>query len=219
MAFDSYMDGDMDGVQNKVEGGTVDQGYLDAGSGMSMASFMPAITSALGVIATGEDIAKKNEVLMENMVNEAENLYRKQGQSAQKLDDMDRVLGDKLSASGLEAMKRESRLKAASAETGGTGGSVNSAIATAEMDKLHRDAVILRTYDVNKANQQQQMVADRLNFENTTESMLTGQQSSLSAGLQTLNAGMQGFGQGTRFLGISALEQLYGTNTTGVQNG
>lgn len=217
MAFNPHNDGDMDGVQNKVEGGTVDQGYLDAGSGMSMASFMPAITSALGVIATGEDIAKKNEVLMENMANEAENLQYKQGQSAQKLDDMDRVLGDKLSASGLEAMKRESRLKAASAETGGTGGSVDSAIATAEMDKLHRDAVILRTYDVNKANQQQQMVADRLNFENTTESMLTGQQSSLSAGLQTLNAGVSGISTGLSFLNDSQKEKFFGTDTTGTQ--
>ena len=168
MAFNPHNDGDMDGVQNKVEGGTVDQGYLDAGSGMSMASFMPAITSALGVIATGEDIARKNEVLMENMVNEAENLYRKQGQSAQKLDDMDRVLGDKLSASGLEALKKESRLKAASAETGGVGGSNTEAIQTANVNQLHRNASILRTADIQKANEVNQMVADRLNFENTT---------------------------------------------------
>jgi len=112
-------------------------------------------------------------------------------------------------------MKRESRLKAASAETGGTGTSNQEAIATAEMDKLHRDATIIRTGDVQRENKMNEMVASRLSFENTLDSMISGQQSPLSAGLQTLNSGMQGLNMGLLYLNQSQKEDFFGTNTTG----
>ena len=219
MAFNPYNDGDMDGVQNITEGGNVDQGYFDKPSkGNSLAPYLTTATTLLGVLGTSHDIDQANKALMENLGNQAESLEIKQGQKAQQLDDLDRILGDQLSASGLEAMKRESRLKAASAETGATGTSNQEAIMTAEMDKLHRDAVLLRTADVKKANTQSQMVADRLNFENTTESMLTGQQSALSAGLETASSALRGFNQGLLYLNASQKEQLFNTDTTGTRN-
>ena len=176
---------------------------------------LPSVGALVGLGSTMADIDAKNDALMTNMGNQAESLRYSQGVQAQQLDDLDRVLGDKLSASGLEAMKAESRLKAASAETGGTGGSNQDAINTAQVNRLHRDTVTLRTADVKKAGKQSEMVASRLNFENTLESMISGQQTALSAGLETFGAGLKGLNLGTMMLSSSGREYAYGTNTKG----
>ncbi len=177
--------------------------------------FTPVLTSLLGVIGTGYDINRKNEVLKENFQNQADVLEIKQGQKGQQLQDLDRVLSDKLSASGLEALKTESKLKAASAETGATGVSNTEAIQTAEISRLQRDSALFRIADVQKANKFSEIIADRLNFENVTEGMLTGQQSAVSAGLQTLGSGLRGVNQGLGFLGSADRDRFFGTNTTG----
>ena len=184
-------------------------------SGSTMGSTIPIITSLLGVLGTSADIDAKNEALMENMGNQAESLAYSQNVSAQQLDDLDRILGDMLSASGLETMKAESRLKAASAETGATGTSNQEAVNTAGVNQLHREASILRSYDIKKASKQSEMVAQRLGFENTLESMISGQQSTLSAGLETFGAGLQGLNLGSAMLSSTGREYAYGTNTTG----
>ncbi len=176
---------------------------------------MPSVGALVGLGATMADIEMENEVLMTNMGNQAESLLYSQGVTSQKLSDLDRVLGDKLSASGLEAMKTESRLKAASAETGGTGGSNTDAINTAQVNRLNRDAALYRSADMAKANTQSQMVAQRLGFENTLDSMISGQQSALSAGLESFSAGLKGLTFGTAMLSDTGKEFAYGTNTTG----
>ncbi len=176
---------------------------------------LPAVGALIGMAGTYEDRSNENEALMQNMGNQAESLLYSQGVTSQKLDDLDRVLGDKLSASGLEAMKTESRLKAASAETGGTGGSNQDAINTAGVNKLHRDAALFKAHDTQKANTQSQMIANRLNFENEIESMISSQQSALSAGLETFGAGLQGLNLGMRFLSGAGKEAFFGTNITG----
>ena len=187
-----------------------------SGSVFNAMSLVPAITSFLGVGATLADIDAQNKALKTNIENQSKAFKYSQNVAEQQLEDIERVLGDKLSASGMESMKRESRLKAASAETGGTGTSNQEAIATAEMDKLHRDATIIRTGDVQRENKMNEMVASRLSFENTLDSMISGQQSPLSAGLQTLNSGMQGLNMGLLYLNQSQKEDFFGTNTTGV---
>ena len=197
---------------------TLESGKMTPNAGNSSFNYMsliPAITSVIGMGATIADIESQNKALMTNMGNQAESLKFSQNVVEQQLVDLERVMGDQLSASGMEAMKRESRLKAASAETGGTGTSNQDAIMTAEMDKLHRDAVIIRTGDVKKTNKMNEMVASRLGFENTLDSMISGQQSAASAGLQTLNAGMSGINMGLLYLGQSDREDFFGTNTTG----
>ena len=201
--------------------GTLESGKMTAnpsgasGSVFNAMSLVPAITSLLGVGATLADIDAQNKALKTNIENQSKAFKYSQNVAEQQLEDIERVLGDKLSASGMESMKRESRLKAASAETGGTGTSNQEAIATAEMDKLHRDATIIRTGDVQRENKMNEMVASRLSFENTLDSMISGQQSPLSAGLQTLNSGMQGLNMGLLYLNQSQKEDFFGTNTTG----
>jgi len=184
-----------------------------ATQGFQYSSLVPALTSVIGMGATIQDIENKNEALMLNMENKGKSLKFSQNVVDQQLVDLERVMGDQLSASGMESLKRESRLKAASAE----GGSVNQeAIATAEMDKLHRDSVIIRTADVKKSNKMNELVAQRLNFESEIDAMLSSQTSVASAVLQTMNAGASSTNIGLNYLNQAQKQSFYGTNQTGV---
>jgi len=181
--------------------------------GAEVGAYTSALTTIIGVMGTMADIEAKNEALMLNMANQAESQKYNQSVGEQQLDDLNRVLGDQLSASGLEAMKAESRIKAASAETGAVGTSNSEAIQSAKVNQLHQEAAIMRSYDVQKANKQQELVASRLNFENTLDSMISGQQSTLSAGLQTLNAGLSGNNVGLNLMGSASKEKYFNDDT------
>jgi hypothetical protein len=147
------------------------------------------------------------------MANQSKSHSYNQSVKEQQLTDLNRILGDQLSASGLESMKAEARLKAASAETGATGTSNSEAIQSAKINQLHQESAIMRSYDVQKANKQQEMIAARLNFENVLDSMVSGQQSSTSAGLQTLSAGLRGGNAGLSFMSDASKQNYFNDDT------
>ena len=222
MAYDPWAGSTQPYSDFETEGLTIGElspegtSIFDGLSDFNAASMVPALTSLIGIAGTAHDIDAKNDALMTNMRNQAKSLAHTQGVNAQQLQDLDRVVGDKMTASGLEALKTEGRLKAASAETGATGTSNAEAIQTATVNQLHNEAAILRTYDIQKSNTQQQMIASRLGFENSMESMMSGQQSAESAFLQSLSSGLSGMNQGIMMLNGSQRENFFGTNTSGV---
>ncbi len=196
---------------------TTNSSSSPSNGGNAVASFAPALMSLIGVAGSISDIRDKNSNIRDNIQNQADSLGYLQGSQKQQLEDLNRVLGDKLSSSGLEALKTEARLKAASAETGASGASNQSAINTAEVNKLHRDAALLRSYDVSRANQLQEITASRLGFESRAQSIASGTQSAFSAALQTLNAGLTGMNKGIGLLNQSQKENFFNTNTTGAR--
>jgi len=197
---------------------TLETGNMTANSSpFNALSVIPALTSLLGVGAALADQENRNEAIKTNLENQEKTLKHTQNNIEKQLVQIDRVVGDKLSASGLESMKRESRLKAASAETGATGTSNAEAVATASVDELHQNAAIIRTGDVQRESKMNEMVSARLNFESATDAIISGSQSAMSAGLETFNAGMKGVNLGLLYLGQSGREDFFGTNTTGVQ--
>ncbi len=181
----------------------------------TMGSFAPALMSALGVFGSISDNNARNDALMANMGNQARSLEYAQGVQAQQLADIDTVLGDQLSASGLEMLKTESRLKAASAETGGSGASNQEVIQSAKVNELHRNSAIVRQATQAKGSKAQEMIASRLNFENSLESLISGQQSAMSAGLGTLSSALGGLNMGLNMAGDAGVEKFFNTNTTG----
>jgi len=203
-------------ILNQTGGGSKGStgGLSPASKKPNDSSIAPIITSLLGIVSTGKDIETANEALMANMANQAETHAYGQNTLAQQMADLDRVVGSQLSASGLEELKAESRLKVASAETGGK---TQEAIDTAGVNRLHRDATLLRTADVRKSSKQSELVASRLGFENTLESMVSGMQGGTSAGLQTGSAGLKGMLMGLPMLSSGGKEKFFGTNTTGAK--
>ena len=177
------------------------------------AMVMSSLVSLIGVAGVLEDQKARSKIIDRNIENSARSFSYTQNQRAQEVEDLNRVLGDKLSSSGLEELKTEAKLKAASAETGSTRN--EEAIQTAAVNKLHRDSYLYKENEVAISSTLSATVADRLNFENSMESILTGRQSSVSAGLQALNASISGTRTALGYMSDSQQESWYNTNTTG----
>jgi hypothetical protein len=196
------------------------QTQATAGGGMSSAMmFAPALTGLLGAWSAGEDIKARNDALIDNIEAKTESIIWSQNNRLQQIKDIDRVYSDKLSASGLQALKDEGRLKAASAETGTIAnvGSTSTAIAQADVNRLHRNSAILRAADVKKANALQEMVGERMNFEYTLDVMTSGQQSDTGMWLSSLSNMTNSMMTGLNFMNDSQKEQFFMTDTTGME--
>ena len=166
-------------------------------------TFVPALTTLIGVSAYARDLEAENEAIERNMESFVQSYSFSQNIKEQQLKDLERATGDKMSASGLERLKTESRLKA--------GEGSEEAVNQAAMNQLHTDSAILRTYEVQKSSQLQQMLGDQLGFENQMESMASGMRSTESAFLQSLNIGMASFNTGLNYLNTTQKEELFNT--------
>ena len=188
-------------------------GFGVGGVMTGIASVIPALTSLLGVSAKVADIEAKNEAILRNMESAEDSYIFSVATREQQLKDLEAVAADKMTASGLEQLKLEASIKAGSAETGAKS---KDALVQANMNKLHTDSAIMRSYEVQKGGVMSAMVAERLGFENQLESMASGMSTPLNVGLQTFGSGMQGFNLGLMLLSQNQQEAVYGTNTTGV---
>lgn len=180
------------------------------------AMFIPALTTLLGAGAASADIKAQNRATIANIESAARSLKYSLRAKSQQFEELDRVIGDKLSLSALEQMKAEGRLKAAGAETGVA--NIEEVITDSYMQENFKVSAILRESDVAKDNIKQSMVADRLGFVSTAESLRSGMRSPLSAGLNVLGAGISGFNTGLSFLSSANQERVLGVDTTGTPN-
>jgi len=171
---------------------------------MSMAS---SITSLLGVGAQLADMDAENKAIQDSMNSAIDASKFKMNQQSEQIRDLERITGDKLTASGLEELKAESRLKAGSAETGGT---MNADVMTTSgMNKLHRDAVIQRDGEIAVKNSLNAMTSERLNLDNQLTMMASRTASPLKGFLGTMNAGISGFNNGLAYMSSADKQQLF----------
>ena len=181
------------------------------GIGSAVAVGVSAISGARQAKASGKasvaDIKQQGLATQKNIENRAEAVRFSQGISEQRLGDMDIALSDKMSQTGLESLKREAKLKAASAETGTSGASQQEAMQTVMVEQNFANAAIVRDFTVMKNETKMSMVADLLNFSNETESIIFGQPSAQSAGYQASAKAGQAFqsGFGTTYKLLGAL--------------
>jgi len=172
------------------------------------ALYAPAIGTALGALSSIADIKAKGKAAVGNIKSAGKSLLYKTKIHGQQLQDLERMASDKMSSNGLEALKAEARLKAASAETGTTAKA--ELINTAKVDELHANAVILRTADIQMHSTKQAMVADRMSFVNQSDSIRSGMATGLSAGLGTFSASLSGFQSGMGYLNESQQQDFWG---------
>ena len=172
-------------------------------------SSITAVTSLLSVGATLADMENENQAIKDSMESAVESSLYKQNLQGEQIRDLERITGDKLTASGLEELKAESRLKASAAETGATGTSNTEAVATSSMNKLHRDAVIRREGETQIKNANAALVSTRLNLDNQLTMMSSRTQSPLKGFLATMNSGVSGFNTGLTYMNSSQKEKLF----------
>ena len=171
-----------------------------------------AMTTILGVSAQLADMDSQNKAIQDSIESAIEASKFKQNQQGEQIRDLERITGDKLTASGLEELKAESRLKAGAAETGAT---LSADVAsTTGMNKLHRDSVIRREGEVAVKNSMNAMVSEQLNLDNSLTMMASRTQSPLSGFLSTMNAGISGFNNGLAYMSSADKQQLFNINPT-----
>ena len=203
---------DYDYLETLKSGEMTPNASASSGAGLnygSMArSMSTAITTTIGVVGALEDLEAENQATKDSMTSVVESSKFKQNQQAQQVKDLERITGDKLTASGLEELKAESRLKAGQAETGGTASA--DVTSTTGMNKLHRDAVIKREGEVAVNNAMSSMVSTRLNLDNQLTAMASRTQSPLKGFLGTMNAGISGFNTGINYMNTQEREAMFG---------
>jgi hypothetical protein len=210
-----YEQGGIFGGMTKAQEASYGVSYPSSISSTAYASFVPALTSLLGLSGTLSDIEQQGDAAVKNIESLATTQRFTQAQKSYQLEQMNEVLGDKLSMSGLEALKREATLKAASAETGST--TQQEVIEQAFIDENFRNSQIVRDSRIEKDSLKMSMIADRLNFSNQMESIQYSMMSPLSAGLKTFGSGLQGFNYGLGMLPSSISNISLGVDTTGTK--
>jgi len=154
------------------------------------------LSGAMTDKANKADIKARGNAVRRNIESEASAVRFSQFQNETQLNQVNEVLGNQLSMSGLEALEREATLKAASAETGGT--TDGEVIQTAFVQENMRNAQYVRDARVKRDSLKMNMVADALNFKRGSEAAIYQMQSPTSAGLQRYTKTLQGFQGGMR---------------------
>ena len=135
--------------------------------------------------ATISDIQKQSAATQNTIEGMSDSIKFSQFQKEWQLKEIDSIMGDRLTASGMESLKREATLKAAAAETGSQGGASQAeVIQDTFVQENFNNAMIVRDARVAKDTTKMSMVADILNFNKQTDAMIFGLQSPESVGLQ-----------------------------------
>ena len=179
---------------------------------MPLPLLVPIGIAALGMASKFIDNKAANDATISNVASMGDSMLYSVGAKQNTMNEMDRVMGDKLSASGLESLKREARLRASAAETGTSGGTTTVAVNEAYSEKLMRDSQIIRDSRIQKDSMRSSMVADILSFENQSESLISGIPSDLSNMLNVFGAGAQGFASGLNFLDSTGKQSALGVD-------
>lgn len=159
-------------------------------------------TSALGSIfdagRTVDAVRREGRALMLSI-----------SQGEHHLKELERVAGDKLSQSQLQMLKLQSRIKAASAESGGT--LSQDVIASVAVEKLHQDSAIIREHEARSVNQGHKMIREILQFEHRTDALID-KIDPFSAVLGAVSGGVKGFMGGMDMMPMSSQMSMFGVD-------
>jgi len=199
MAFDPYLDGDMDGLQSDLEtpskSGLTFSGDEWSAFGGSVAGL---VSGALGMKATGLDIEAANETLMTNLESRSESMAFSQQVRSQQAEDLAKVTSNQMSSVAYNQMVEEASAKARGAESGGVGASSEEAIAQTEINANFQKAKIQEDYQTRSTSMLLKSTAELMSFENMQESMLSKQLDPMNAALKVASSGMSGYASGQR---------------------
>ena len=189
----------------------IDTGGINWGN--MFAQSMPALGSLLTSSANVVDLEAKSKAIESNMASAVTSYQHSSDISYEQLDDLDRAVGDKMTNEGINTMVAEARLRAASAETGTTGGTTTLVAKEVRMQQSLNNAATIRQARNSKLGILRQMSSDKLSLDNQLTSLASGITSPFAAGLSTMNAGMAGYQNGMNFMNQVEQERYYGYNT------
>lgn len=181
-------------------------------TGFNVASLTPALMTLLGAGSQVLDIQNRSKAVLQNMDSQIESFRWSQNVKKERLQELDRAIGDKMTERGVQTMITEARLRAGAAETGTAGGTTSTAVTDSYMQESLDMATLLRQGEVSKVSLFRQIQADTMGLNNRLTSLASGMQTTESAALSTLSAGLAGFNTGLNYLGTSDRESIFDTS-------
>ena len=178
-------------------------------NGFNATSLVPALTTLLGAGSQTLDIQNRSKAILQNMDSQIESFAWSQNVKKEQLQELDRAVGDKMTERGVQTLVTEARLRAGAAETGTAGGTTAGAVTDAYMQESLDMANLLRQGEVSQVSIFRQMQADRTGLDNRLTSLASGMQTTESAALSTLSAGLAGFNTGLNYLGTTDKESVF----------
>jgi len=120
------------------------------------------------------ELDARTDAAIKNVGNAVTSFELQQSKNAENIKNINNVLGDKLSERGLIAIKEESMLKAAAAETGTSGGTTDMAIKEAFINENMDKANIISSARQQQKNILTNMDTAQLGIQNQIDSILLG---------------------------------------------
>ena len=142
------------------------------------------------------NIASKSKAIGESIQQEKSNYITRLESSYEQQRAIDRQLGDALSFRGIEAMKAESKLRAAGASTGLSGSSIEEASKQSDYDELFDMQVLTSRARQSKDDIARQRVADFINFKTSTNNLAGSMYGVTQTSGSTLGSLVSGLGSG-----------------------
>ena len=181
-------------------------------------NYTASVISAIGTVASTlisvaakkdamEQKTKEITVAMKATVEEYEFMA---SVNEQQMDAVERVVGDKMSETGLKRLKDKASLRAAAAMSGTVGGTTNAVIQEASIIEMMDNAVIIANGRQQKAALSQKIQGQYISAQNRINNLAAGIQSSTGAGLQMIDAGLQGFSKAYMALPASERRKYFG---------
>lgn len=141
-------------------------GYVGAATGI-----MSSVQKGKAVV---KDIEARSKARVDSMESVIQSMQLEGNMLVEQLEATDRVLGDKMTARGIQAMKDEARLRAAAAETGTSGGTTDAVIQEAYMTQALDNANLISQNRTERANIKNRITSSLFGYNQKIQSMASG---------------------------------------------
>ena len=200
------------GIRN-AGGTTSSLGGMSASSiGMLGSSLAGGMGSIMDADAFGDKLDAQRDADIATAKSFVTSYELQQQQNKELLEDMNHLLGDKMSERGLDALKEASMLKVAAAETGTSGGTTDMASDEAYITESMDKANIISMSNQQKKGILASIETAKLGARHSIDSMLLGggARISTSSPLAGIAGGLQGGLSSLNFMTDAEKAKLFG---------
>ncbi len=179
-------------------------------SGAAISAVATVGTTLMSLAAKKDAIEHKNKEISSAMDATMKEYEFMASVNEQQMDAIDRVVGDKMTATGLERLKNKASLRASAAMTGTSGGSTESVIQEAAIIEMLDNAVVVAQGRQQKLALSQKLQGQYMSAMNRLDNLAAGMMSSSGAGFAMIDAGLSGFTKGYMMLPASERRKYFG---------
>lgn len=202
-----------DNPETITNSGGISSGIGAAGYSAAISSFGNILGGFAQTSAYKAKLNAETNAIIRGLENATKSFAQQMSLMKGQEQDIEQQLFSKLSQRGIEAIKAESRLRTAAAETGTTGGTTDAAIDQAYMDYVMDAALITQDAKYKQKDLTRRMETLRLSLSNKISgSEVISPNYKTNAVVSGLSGGVTGFKNIYEFLGEEQRRELFDFN-------